>query len=266
LSFHPPSTSDAPHATASASPVPSDAAARRSDPGSEFERRVTTAARRLGRYGTRIILAASATWYASDFLLRLSGHALWLPEEWRATVRVVGVAFATAMFEVFLALQRALAPKPAARRPGPSHSAWRAFASWSAVVVLVAVSAWCRSEVIVRWEPSDAWLELHGHIAAAPPSQPAAPPSRLNEPTPRRGPLTPDPLPSFVDFERKLVFVPFEWAWPESRLAEFRALGEVSPNVARMPWMQSSSQAVLTSSSTSSTVATAREPSSDRRC
>ncbi len=239
-------------ATASSAPPPTappPASPRAANANSAIDRKAASSLRRLARRATRIVLTAFATWHASTFLLQLGGHALWLPEEWRATVRVVGVAFATSMFEVFLARQQARAGTPAAVGGAHSPSAARAFASWSAVVALVAAAAWCRSEVIVRFEPSPAWLELHGHVpvpstGGSPPiahaKDGALPPLGAADATPAspHGAPTPDPIPSYIDFERKLVYVPFEWAWPDEKLADFRRLGEVGENVARMPWMQ----------------------------
>ncbi len=126
-------------------------------------------------------------WYASTYLLHLSGGALWLPIEWREVVKILGVFLGMCVFGLTRARIAAAEEADAAHGHGAaSHEKTHArryataIALVVAAIVLLAAYVGLRARCVIEWTPPQAWRE---HYASA-------------------------PVPSFVDVERGTVYLP----------------------------------------------------------
>ncbi len=126
-------------------------------------------------------------WYASTYLLHLSGGALWLPIEWREVVKVLGVLLGMCVFG-FTRARRGAADARAAdgEHSAADHEAAHARRYKSAIMltlaalVLLCAYVGLRARCVIEWTPPAQWRERYASTT----------------------------VPSFVDVERGTVYLP----------------------------------------------------------
>lgn len=160
------------------------------------------ALRKLILLGLVTILPVS---YASHFLLKLSGNALWLPREWRLTVQILGVTLGLGVFGWVRARHKEAAARSHAPEEGHGSAEYgRAIRLLLLATVLLVASLGARAQSVVPGSPPQWWIAASAERA----------------------------LPPFIDLEHGTIFVPM--SWPEDWERRFRLYEAAADNVARM--------------------------------